>query len=93
MLCGDMEYQERVFQIQAEVRSHQTLNRSPVTHVRPDILSIIETLIQLFIQTTTPTKDESRLLHGDLLIIWKTLTNGKLRGPQVPVFKDGRQLQ
>ena len=35
MLCGDMEYQERVFQIQAEVRSHQT-NWNPNTAVHPD---------------------------------------------------------
>ena len=60
-----MEYQEMVFKkemVWAQVRSHQ----SPLTHViRTDILSIIETLIQLFIQTNTPTKDESRLLRGD----------------------------
>ena len=61
MLCGAMEYQEMVFQIRAHVRVHQ----DHVTHARPDILSVIENLIQLFIRTSTPTKDESQLLHGD----------------------------
>ena len=50
-----------VFQIRAHVRVHQ----GHVTHVHPEIPSVIENLIQLFIRTSTPTKDESRLLHGD----------------------------
>ena len=50
-----------VFQIRAHVRVHQ----GHVTHARPDILSVIENPIQLFIRTSTPTKAESRLLLGD----------------------------
>ena len=59
MSCGAMEYQEWVFE--SHVRSYQ----GHVAHVRPDIPSVIENLIQLFIRTSTPIKDESQLLLGD----------------------------